>query len=79
MKVGAFQTRIAQKLRQLLVVGALAICVCSLFPAGAIQTASALTMCIKPRGGVVEVDKFMHYLCQNQLKLLAAVLELITI
>jgi len=55
MKVGAFQTRIAQKLRQLLVLGALAICVCSLFPAGATQTASALTMCMKTARGGLEV------------------------
>jgi hypothetical protein len=49
----AFQTRIAKKTK--IVVGALAICVCSLFAAGAAQTATAPAMSIKTARGGLEV------------------------
>jgi hypothetical protein len=47
----AFQTR--KKIK--IVVRALAICVCSLFPAGAAQTATALAMSIKTARAGLEV------------------------
>ena len=42
------------------VVWALAICVCSSFPAGATQTASAPKCLLKPRGGGLKLVLFGH-------------------
>ena len=66
MKVGAFQTH-SSKTKA--VVGALAICVCSLLAAGATQTASAPTTILKTAHRGLEVGAFQtpaEIDCQNR-------------